>query len=687
MQRVARFLRHRIETRLARFAAALPHAPVWRPPNVARNPRLGINLGPALDYTPAIFADAMKTARAWTGMDGAPLAFDTNGYPLRDASVLVWAGQTEPVRGVYQLRFTGQATISVRLANARLFHQRYDPATNTTTAQLIVRDRGTSSLALDFSQTRRTPDQPLNSGIHQIKLMRPFTPGAYRSYAPSEIFIRPLLEKLAQFSVIRFMTFTATNWNVAEQWQDRVTPASWSQQVLDSRYGWEGKGAAWEYVILLCNQVNADAWINVPLRASDEYVRSLARLFKNGGVIEGKAFPPLAPHLKIYIEYGNEIWSKVFNHGAWVAWQARQELAAGNSNLNYDGLPHTARVGGLFENERIFAARWSARRTKQVSEIWRAEFGDAAMMTRLRPLFCGTQSHVTEWQKPGLLFLDNYFNNAAGNFVSEPHPVNYYIYGTGGSAYNEGIDPRVLDSDALTADEIFGKIIPASMEPFYTKQCENVDWSIVYGLARVAYEAGTGFDTNRHSNAVKQQIQFDPRIRAVYIEQFNRFCEAGGELYMQFLLANAAHGLTRSIYDADSPKLQAIAELNRRAPVEPAHRVLVPAKRAARAWNACSAPPSPAAGENILLEPNEWVSYTIRADRTLALIIRAICLPLEKGGIEFAVDGRILNTIVQDLQEPCCRTEVVKGIHALRVRSLVSPLTLAQIEFETDVAR
>ncbi|MBK7336081.1 MAG: hypothetical protein IPJ00_07880 [Saprospirales bacterium] len=58
-------------------------------------------------------------------------------------------------------------------------------------------------------------------------------------------------------------------------------------------------GACWEHVIDLANRTQTDAWVNVPISASTDYVMQLATMLKNG----------LDPDLNIYVENSNEVWN------------------------------------------------------------------------------------------------------------------------------------------------------------------------------------------------------------------------------------------------------------------------------------------------------------------------------------------------------------------------------------------
>jgi hypothetical protein len=121
-----------------------------------------------------------------------------------------------------------------------------------------------------------------NGGVRNVKLLRPIAPGSTATHAPTEDFSRVFLSAIAPFHALRFMDYLATNGNIQQHWSDRVTPANATYNVEATGYGWEGKGGPWEYIIKLCNQTRKDAWINIPFDADDDYVRQVARLFRDG---------------------------------------------------------------------------------------------------------------------------------------------------------------------------------------------------------------------------------------------------------------------------------------------------------------------------------------------------------------------------------------------------------------------
>jgi len=139
---------------------------------------------------------------------------------------------------------------------------------------------------------------------------------------------------------IRFMDLLTTNANPQQDWSDRRLPGHcFAHGVLNPRSpatgftGQRGSGIAFEHMVALCNQTNKDLWVCVPHLATDDFVTRLARLIRYGSdgkepytqLVSNPVYAPLAPHLRVYIEYSNEIWSNgdAFCQGNWAQDQAK----------------------------------------------------------------------------------------------------------------------------------------------------------------------------------------------------------------------------------------------------------------------------------------------------------------------------------------------------------------------------
>ncbi|MFQ3671650.1 MAG: hypothetical protein SNJ84_09350, partial [Verrucomicrobiia bacterium] len=282
----------------------------------AQRSDIGLNPEHVSTYTKdKLFADALKQA------EPISTPVDSNGWPTTDFTVKIGAPLWNKItdapfgtngnHGTYRVVFNGQAAIS----GASVTSQTYDAASNTTTA--FINQTNPNDMSLTFSNTRRTSGSPTNTGVTNLRIMRPITAGSTTPHELHEVISRSFQQTMQPYGFIRAMDLTATNANPLVHWADRVRPGDPFQARSADGYGWQGRGIAFEYLILMANQTGKDLWICAPPRASDDFLLKLARLFRYGsdGVNpysspqSNPVWPPLAPERKLYIEIGNEFWN------------------------------------------------------------------------------------------------------------------------------------------------------------------------------------------------------------------------------------------------------------------------------------------------------------------------------------------------------------------------------------------
>lgn len=472
----------------------------------------GIGLSGPKDWEEAfIFADAMMSSRQWTGC-----SVDANGWPTGDGEIYV--ADIQNLHGTYKMKFTGNADISFN--SATVSNKVYNAATNTTTCDVEI--TRSESFALKLTVTNS------NGGIKNVKLMRPITPGSSISHNFDELIHREVKSFITSgFNLVRFMDFMGTNsdtYHKRANFSYRLTPnyatqaADWDLTTYVKKnpatglnwFAYQGIGGAYEYVILMCNEMNVDCWINIPHCANDDHIRKMAQIFKYGSdgtnpytsPQANPKYPPLNPNLKLYVEFSNEVWN----------WNFPQTGYINNNRGDLDWRQATA------------------KRAAEMSVIFREVFGNSEMMTRVRPLF--------EWQKGknttdygnaqlsgtmGLMWLEK----------NMPQPINYYFWGGGGSGYygpDAGADINTvwnsgqMNSDAWT----------------YPMQEWMAYLSASYGLRRAVYEGGPSFGDEyggTAENSLGNLVLNDPRLADEMVEHQAAYNSVGGNVFTFFTIS------------------------------------------------------------------------------------------------------------------------------------------------------
>jgi hypothetical protein len=298
----------------------------------------GVNVDGYLGYLgSALWADAIKGGRyQWTGIgNDTRVEVDADGWPLHDASNITIEG-AHHTRGTYALSFSGSAEVSVfpRVAfevDGSTFDgvlpkgTGYDASANVTRARMRL-DEDASILYLNFRQTQRSRSAAQGSGVRDVHLMRPVSPGSRDSYAPGTLFDRGVSAFFAGFTTLRWIL----NFDSEAHWRDRIGPNQ--AKVLR-----ESDPANWENVVMLANETGRDLYICTPINADDDYITKLARLCRFGSDARGEPYtaaqrtpvhPPLNPNLRVYVERSNEVWNWGFRQAQENVRQVRERSRA-----------------------------------------------------------------------------------------------------------------------------------------------------------------------------------------------------------------------------------------------------------------------------------------------------------------------------------------------------------------------
>lgn len=680
---------------------------------------LGINIAAPLDFEEdRLYADAIRSSREFkAGIDEnstTPVATDANGWPMADFSFYVW-GSLPKRQGSYTLTFKGQAFVT---SNPGLkIYISYNPVSNTSSATFKYPNITSGAFALRFANTRRNNDSETGTGVTAIKLMRPRSPGSSTSYSSTTLFADPIKTLVSKFSVIRFMDFLATNANQQKTWRERPLPtwASFNRyghaksHSSTNKYGWQGIGGPLEHAIFLANETGKNAWINIPVLADDNYVTNVAKMLAYGSdgvnpyssIQTNPIYPPLNTNLHVYIEYSNELWNSggPFSQFHDNCQAASDELVAtnGKSPLNWDGLWNkVAYIKGDSNSSWKWSMCWRrpAQRTVEISNIFRTVFGDAAMMTRVRPVMMTqlTASSIMLFDETKMLF--DYYNHMAGDFAGAPaaHPPGYYIYGAGGSGYYDPQNPKVASTDEFFTDHgmlpkgYVGKWGPTG---FRISLQADAKYVAAMGIKRIAYEGGPNLETgvNVKNYAVTQAAVNDPRMKTTMVTMHNEWSANSGDLFVYYrATGDAQWGFTSDVSDLGTFKFAAIDTLNNseRAPVTIG--TLAPASIDGNAADICSrgwsCAPIPkhdyftADGSKLT-----WASYSFRSTNSTPWTIGISFKSASRNAsVAVYLDGKLVDTKNTSGEALSFKVGVVgPGLHGLIVRAVTGKFSLNAI--------
>jgi hypothetical protein len=532
---------------------------------------LGTNMGYHASWSSDwVFVDQFAKSRAWiasgcngTWDTGQRLTLDSNGWvidapagvcpqaQLMDGSnfptgtyVLLWDGEgtldarngsgyrvTGPGRATFQVtRATQGSGIFVRINS----FSRTRPVRNI---RVLMPGGvcGRSNTALDhFSSCASTRGGSGSCAtgetcfdFESVYWNRFADPVASMASGSEVVFHPRFVEKLKDYRTIRYMQWMRMNdGNPLESWSSRTLLTHQDQTT--------NKGLAYEYASALSNVLDADAWINVPHRANDAFVRSLAQLFRAN----------LASNVKLYVEYTNEAWNSASAFPQNKYMMEREGCVYSSSTKKWTNCPNLGR-------------RFFAQRTRQVMDIFTAEYG--TNVGRIVRVMGGFAANAW-WNQQLMIHLGA--NTGASRRV-DAIAIAPYIGGRLGSLTNVvANDPR------LTLNAIFTGIAQgvATSRQWIT---DNAVHARTYGVDLVAYEGGQHLAAVGANQNNQQMIDAfvaanrDSRMRSYYTEHLNDWRRLGGKLFNHYVHISSsgrqgAFGELESQTQETSPKLEAL---------------------------------------------------------------------------------------------------------------------------------
>ncbi len=242
-------------------------------------------------------------------------------------------------------------------------------------------------------------------------------------------------------------------------------------------------------------------------------------------------------------------------------------LLGGDPDNYYGGLTgnkaecrnQTAGNRGL---EYAFLGRHSAWRLKRIGDIFREVFGEAAMITRIRPILAWGIWTFDKTTQGTLADQLNYLNQRYG-------APSKYIYGVAVGAYVSMLSkPGDASSNPydlpLSVNQIFERMTDYNQNFLPGRFASQRALADQYGLKMFAYEGGPGlFGKPNFNNMLAAHT--DPRMKNVVKTLLQSWKDAGGDTFVYYNLVSSygTHGfwgLSERLEDENTPKWQAVKE-------------------------------------------------------------------------------------------------------------------------------
>lgn len=450
-------------------------------------------------YSDEFFTYNNDGSGPWNSNMMSEIPTDASGYPLQlpynttgglQNVRLVLSADGHMLIGDYVLLYDGSGTIT---PGGNMVFSSNTPGR----IAFSILDNGNIWVHLTSSQ----------SGNH-IRNIRVLRAADELTYSPEQPFYQTFLDRLSNFSCIRFMDWGNTNGSPNTTWENRASPTYHNQSTE--------RGIAYEYMIRLANILQRDAWVCIPHAADENYIREMARLFRDS----------LNQNLTIYLEYSNEVWN----------WQFLQ--AHYNNETNKPDI--------------ISYPRAYTDKSLQVFRIWYEEFGASAPERIKRVL--GTQN-TYNWVGEQVLA------QSGGEFDCFS-PTSYFGYDPDACGINAG-------SSALDiincAREVYRSYANAYRQEYLNGK--------LYGKEIINYEGGQHITHNPVTVPWQQALydcQIHPEMYDMYVELLDSIRTWGSTLKMNFSFATpreSVYGSWGILEDIDqdlntqpAPKYQALID-------------------------------------------------------------------------------------------------------------------------------
>lgn len=461
---------------------------------------LGINLAGVSSFSSeSPFMNVLaNNSSGWTtvdssGMDTAEessLQLDSNGYvtslptgPTSSNGKKFNAVQvtlnSAVIYGQYTVTYQGAGTIVFGLSTK---------VVSSSTGQYVIKitQNGGANLTITSTDPQHTGNY-----IRNISIVPTGSPSG-------QLFNPAFLSRVQNFRVLRFMDWFSTNTSKLSAWANRP---------LQSNAFWGGPyGVPVEIAVQAANAVQADAWLNVPTLATDDYIKQMATLVHN----------QLGSTQKAYVEYSNEVWNSGFMQNAYASTQGKAAFPNGGAYADY-------------------ALNWYGVRVAQMCDIWKTVWGPDS-----KRVICvmGAQAAVTATAVDALTTPLWTGGPALSHGIDVIAIAPYFAYEGVPSTWASQPDSGLtLLFQAMTTQNDPSIPVGGFLGEANRWVAAYAAVGKTYNLPIVAYEGGQGFSGLGQSTAV-QNLYYaanrDPRMAAAYATYLQQWKANGAQLFAHY---------------------------------------------------------------------------------------------------------------------------------------------------------
>jgi hypothetical protein len=437
-----------------------------------------------------MFINKCKNVRKWgtpasTFDQGA--AVDANGDPTEDFGAF-WDNQLN-VSGLYKFSCnTDGVPVLTAVQNCTITNQVF--AAGVLTADITIDKPTGTEFSLSWKVTGTL------TGAQNIKMIKP-------GYADdSQIFTNEIKAFVAPFRVIRYMDLLETNDSETTDWNTQ-------QQESASTYS-GGKGVNMATVVKFANFTKKHLWINIPHKATDDYLTNLKTL------LEGT----LDPTLHVWIEWSNEVWNGIFDQFQDNIDAAQAEITAGDVQLNDNGaITNTFYLGRRRVAKMLMHAQSILGTSSQFRYVLAGQFVDTSVVQK-------GLDYITKYFGPPKNYIHSiavatYYNCGKDAVLGADIPANYIAgsYDAGDVAANPTKTYQMqyeAKSAALTSQNFLDRLSVRTDQglgsSFFVAH-KAIATSLGVGLAE--YEGGLDLKQFNVNVAAKIAADTDPQMQPI----------------------------------------------------------------------------------------------------------------------------------------------------------------------------